>query len=860
MAKVSVKPFIFILFSLLLLLSGVFYGQPDIVSAGTETYNHIIPFTITDTSGGARTNVPVVIEKDIEGQLIAYGLVNSTVTDTYVDSTNGETNNPVGSGTAYEFLPSDDYLLVNIPSLPAYGSVTINLYTGYSPSQTAFPIITGDGGYVRVSRSGNLEFGDDFTLSISTRIDTDNGTGKKIFHKINSSCLYISPTTSENVTFEAFGGSNQTSTVSEGDTAEGAYVNLGIDATLVDMIGFRGYNPNATNPQLRLHVFQIYNSDNDSWINPTSSNASWTNNANALDGNTGTYAYDVANTDWTQWYTAFFNPPVRSNQIRWYTSDPDSDYTTKQVKVGGIGGKTLVATGVSSGEATITITSVPGANITLSIDGVAQDTTALSGFSVVNNTNDYVMLSSNVTSYTDNVSITINGTEQMRLSPSAKIVNSASGLTGTIPDSASDGTSNSGNLTYGSNSGMTITGKSIMDSNSATSVGATSVLMNSDVMDLGTWAAAYGSFEYGLDTDYGYFTSETAITTNTTNAVTLTGLTPNTTYHYRAVLRNGVVYSYGEDIDFTTALSSASEGSTTPLIQDVGVFQDYQSTGDMLVVAEIILTYPPYYPTEVSYKYFQMQLLDTDGSTVLAAVPISQWGDRPTAIYLNPTVVSNNITYGEDYTVRISNVSTENISVSTSETITDTDWRGNNLEELDSWCIGVATSMQNFDGTILTDPYTQSDPAYGIIITNTAGGYFVKGIPNIATVRPNLFTTSKYNEVAPGLTSTISYKSGNTTLAAGVGNTIATDMTTVGTVFDLTNQEIMVFMIFGVMIGSSIYTVSETRGFGSIGAIALTLPLFGSAMYLNITEIQMLAIFGVIAAFIFVWKFVLSRL
>ena len=134
--------------------------------AGTETYNHIIPFTVTDNSGVARTNLPVIITYDTDGELVAYGLTNATTTDTYVDSS-GAGNSPVGSGTAMSYLMATSNITVVIPSLPAYGSVTLNLYTGYSPVRTAFPIITGVGGNVTTTDADALELGDNFTLSMS---------------------------------------------------------------------------------------------------------------------------------------------------------------------------------------------------------------------------------------------------------------------------------------------------------------------------------------------------------------------------------------------------------------------------------------------------------------------------------------------------------------------------------------------------------------------------------------------------------------------------------------------------------------------------------------------------------------------
>lgn len=163
--------------------------------AGTETYNHIIPFTITDTSGVARTNVPVIISYDVDGKLVAYGLTNATCTDTYVDSS-GSGNSPVGSGTAYDYMMAADNITVVIPTLPAYGSYTVNLYTGYSPVQTSFPIILGQDGYITTQDFAAGEPGDNGSQYINAYLK-DSGV---LISKGNSiDVLYDSPT--ENITY-----------------------------------------------------------------------------------------------------------------------------------------------------------------------------------------------------------------------------------------------------------------------------------------------------------------------------------------------------------------------------------------------------------------------------------------------------------------------------------------------------------------------------------------------------------------------------------------------------------------------------------------------------------------------------------
>jgi len=89
----------------------------------------------------------------------------------------------------------------------------------------------------------------------------------------------------------------------------------------------------------------------------------------------------------------------------------------------------------------------------------------------------------------------------------------------------------------------------------ATVVGTSSATLNGTVNANGSSTAV--TFEYGLTTNYG--TTETAdqspVTGNTNTAVstTVSGLSPNTTYHFRVVATNANGTSYGIDMTFTTA-------------------------------------------------------------------------------------------------------------------------------------------------------------------------------------------------------------------------------------------------------------------------------------------------------------------
>jgi LPXTG-site transpeptidase (sortase) family protein len=97
----------------------------------------------------------------------------------------------------------------------------------------------------------------------------------------------------------------------------------------------------------------------------------------------------------------------------------------------------------------------------------------------------------------------------------------------------------------------------------ATGVTTTEATLNGEVNANDDSTTATATFEYGLSSLYGTTVTadESPVTGTTPTPVsyTLSGLSPNTTYHYRAVATNSAGTIYGASLTFTTVCLSAIE-------------------------------------------------------------------------------------------------------------------------------------------------------------------------------------------------------------------------------------------------------------------------------------------------------------
>lgn len=113
-----------------------------------------------------------------------------------------------------------------------------------------------------------------------------------------------------------------------------------------------------------------------------------------------------------------------------------------------------------------------------------------------------------------------------------------------------------------------------VQSSAATPVTSTSAQMNGTVNPNGLSTSAY--FEYGTTTSYGSTTGPTTISGTSATGIqsVWSGLTPNTTYHYRVVAANSSGTNRGGDVAFTTPAS--------PLAVN-GVASSYTGTGQKTI-------------------------------------------------------------------------------------------------------------------------------------------------------------------------------------------------------------------------------------------------------------------------------------
>ena len=389
-------------------------------------------------------------------------------TNGFMKSTALDTRVQTIGGLVYPHMVADDKILAVPTTIPASGQVNLVFATG-NTDLTSMDIVTGYGGYITRADTPTWELGNNFEVETSSYISTVLAmVGNSIVRKSSSFKTYVDAAGS--VTSEVYGAS---------------------------------------------------------WVQPTSTNdpgAAWGNDANAIDGNTGTVALTSTNFG----YSGYLETPhavISCNQIRFYapktnteTIDVDvyDDDTTSWINVyegaytanawevknvpvaplnlsnirvrfnwAGImnpelaeiqyGQETVAASvtaAVASGSHTVK-TTADGANLKLYIDSVEEDSTAFAG-TVIDNNNDIIFNQNNVCSWFDYIKWTVSGTLVGWYQP-VTIIN-----TTVLPDR--QGAAENGAITWGANPAGVAVALGGMVSAGQPSVGGTTTTTPADLL------------------------------------------------------------------------------------------------------------------------------------------------------------------------------------------------------------------------------------------------------------------------------------------------------------------------------------------------------------------------------------------
>ncbi len=492
----------------------------------------------------------------------------------------------------------------------------------------------------------------------------------------------------------------------------------------------------------------------------------------------------------------------------------------------------------------------------------------LKGASVPNNANQWEFwreATGEVVPYGDNVTIIQGGVLRAWYAPTSRILGDV------LPDRSG---TNTGTIHWGANptNSLIITYGAVINApgvttSDASGITALSAYLYGQVTGVGGEPYVNAGFQYGQDTTYGLgSTPLQQITSISSYYYQITGLSPNTVYHFRAFITYGAgVYIYGADKTFTT--SPASGSSRTLTIKSAKMFQGYMATGDLLLTVEEVNTYTDLYPNEDPTQHFVIQLLATDNLTILGQSSIANWGWRPASIYFNPTFVTANLTpIGSAYYVKMlgdqkSGYATTNYRLIPS-TSDNTDWMGSNLSKLDAWCIGTAANMGLVDGAS-QDYYRTLVTGQGYQINDAGGAYFTSGIPNISTIRPLLFTTTQQQATINAGTAMNIWDKTDADPAGWryyFGAVISGDIDTMAIPFGINGKDFMAGIFMIIMLGCVMLVVGGMGGFGALGATLIAIPILWLGTYFRAVPIAAITAVVIIFGFFAIRQFVVKTL
>jgi len=305
-------------------------------------------------------------------------------------------------------------------------------------------------------------------------------------------------------------------------------------------------------------------------------------------------------------------------------------------------------------------------------------------------------------------------------------------------------------------------------------------------------------------------------------------------------------------------------------------FDSYLVQGDMLFTFEYINLYSTNAGITDPTKYFYFQLLDTDGTTIIAQTVMKAWGDRPGSMYINESLAST-LTSGSAFYIKMVGISG---SPSDSYQLQSDDWLSEasplsthvdnyllniydkvNYEDyspLDQWIRATANSIDDyygFSGTTSLTTYIQGKGQ--VLAANSEGdSIFINGIPSLNYVRPSVFEVVTTELSIDTTTFTNAYNT-SADFDTIVGTTISGDMTALGTLFGgMSSQNVMGTLLMVVAVLLALFGLMAVgSGFAPI-SLFLSMPILFWGSQIRAIDIRLIGLIVFILFFIWVRRYI----
>jgi hypothetical protein len=152
-----------------------------ISSVALAAWTFKFPTIVQDTSGANRTYYPVDL-----------GYNAATLLSSGKIAANGLNTNMQVGGTDVAYMMDTTRVMAVVPTLGADAMATVDLYTGYTPNQTSFDVVVGEGGYITTADDDDIELGSSFDITLDGYFVTSAAfVGENILYKQDSFRIYV---------------------------------------------------------------------------------------------------------------------------------------------------------------------------------------------------------------------------------------------------------------------------------------------------------------------------------------------------------------------------------------------------------------------------------------------------------------------------------------------------------------------------------------------------------------------------------------------------------------------------------------------------------------------------------------------